>query len=103
MTPVFSQGPSPTRLNFLRSLLLTFYEPELLYPPAPIGLGNVDVAFGVDGQGVTMREITELMAGTAEGGEDLSAVEGVNLLVAAVHHVLALSLDVPTVLETFRI
>src|SRR5437016_14172786 len=36
-----------------------------------------------------MREITELMAGTAEGGEDLSAgmVEGVNLLVAAVHHV----------------
>ena len=90
-------------MNFLRSLLLTFYEPELLYPSAPIGLGNVDVAFGVEGQGVTMREITELMAGTAEGGEDLSAVEGVNLLVAAVHHVLALSLDVPTVLETFRI
>src|SRR3989442_9487717 len=72
-----------------RILLLTFHDLELLYPPAPIGLGNIDVAFGIDGQRVTMREITELMAGTAEGGEDLSAgmVEGVNLLVAAVHHV----------------
>ena len=60
--------------------LLTFYDSELLYPSAPIGLGNIDVAFGIDSQRVTVREITELMAGTAEGGENLSAgtVEGVN-------------------------
>jgi hypothetical protein len=38
---------------------------------------------------VTVREITELMAGTAETRQDFSAgvVEGMNLLIAAIHHV----------------
>src|SRR5213594_3640395 len=72
-----------------RELLVTFDDPELLYPPAPVGLGNIHVAFGIHRQCVTVRKITELMAGTAEGGQDLSGsmVERVNLLVAAVHHV----------------
>src|ERR1051326_221532 len=62
---------------------------EFLYPPAPIGLGDIDVAFGIDGQCVAVREVTQLMPGTSEGRQDLSCgvVQGVNLLVAAVHHV----------------
>src|SRR5207237_1285390 len=68
---------------------MTFYDSEFLYPSAPIGLGNINVALGIDSQCVTVREITELMAGTAEGGENLSGsmVEGMNLLVAPVHYV----------------
>src|SRR5262245_61923787 len=53
-------------------VLLTFYKSELLYPPAPVGLGNIDVAFGIHRQCVTVSEITELVAGTAERGQDLS-------------------------------
>jgi len=52
-----------------------------LYPSTPIGLGNIDVALGIDSQRVTVREITELMTGPAKSGENLSTgiVEGVNL------------------------
>src|SRR5439155_16043699 len=69
--------------------LLAFCDPELLYPPAPVRLGNIDVAFGIHRQCVTVSKITELVAGTAERGQDLSGsmVERMNLLVAPVHHI----------------
>src|SRR5262249_60312711 len=77
------------RCSALECVLRSFDEPELLYPPAPVRLGNIDVAFGIHRQCVTVSKITELVAGTAEGGQDLSCsmVERVNLLVAAVHYV----------------
>src|SRR5215468_4490399 len=76
-----------TKANFQSDPLLD--DPELLYPPAPVGLGNIHVAFGIHCQRVTVSKITELMARTAEGGQDLSGsmVERVNLLVAPVHHI----------------
>ncbi len=49
------------------TVLRGFDDLELLDSPAPVRLGDVDVAFGIDGQGVTVGEIAELMAGTAEG------------------------------------
>src|SRR3954465_1389327 len=62
---------------------------ELLDPAAPIGLSDIEVAFRIHGERVAMRKAAELMAGTAERGQDLSrrTIQRVHLLVAAVHYV----------------
>src|ERR1700687_315528 len=62
---------------------------ELLHPAAPVGLGHVDIALGIDGEGVAVGEVADLMAGAAEARENLAAgvVENMHLLGAAVHHI----------------
>src|SRR5262245_45966923 len=62
---------------------------ELLNPAAPIGLRHIDAAPGIDCDGVAVREVADLVAGSAEARQDLATgmVERVHLLAAAVHHV----------------
>ena len=69
---------------------------ELLNSPAPIGFGDVEVPFRVKGDRVAVNETSDLVAGTAEAGQDFPAgvVENMHLLVAAVHDVHELLLGV---------
>ena len=62
---------------------------EPLHSPAPVRLGDVEIALGVDGDGMSVREVADLVSGSAETREDLTAlvVKDMELLIAAVHHV----------------
>jgi hypothetical protein len=45
---------------------LLLYRFELLYPSPPVSLSNVNIAFGIDRQGVSVCEFTNLVTRSAE-------------------------------------
>src|SRR5262245_20108630 len=69
---------------------------ELLQPPPLVGLGRVDVAFGIGGDAVNPIELARLAPAVAEAGQDFHrlAQQDVDLLVAAVGDVEILLLRV---------
>jgi hypothetical protein len=65
------------------------YQLKLLYPSAPVGLSDIYVSLGIDGQRVGVGKFAKLMARTTEAREDFAtgAIENLHLLVATVCHV----------------
>jgi len=55
------RGPKGERRGLVRRL-------EPLNAAAPVGIGDIEIAAGIDGEAMTVGEITELMPGTAEAG-----------------------------------
>lgn len=67
----------------------SFHWLEFLDSAAPIGLGHIDIAFGIDRQSVAMSKLTDLVTRTPEAREYLSAsmVENFDLLIASVVYI----------------
>src|SRR5688572_26906900 len=78
--------PTKKRGNGVVPLLRWF---KFLDAAAPVGIGDVDTAVRVDGEAVAVREVSELVSGTAEAGKKRAArvIEYVDLLISAIHHV----------------
>jgi hypothetical protein len=66
-----------------------FHWLEFLDSSAPVGLGHINIAFGIDRQSVAMGKRTDLVTRTPEARENFSAgmVENLDLFVAAVVYV----------------
>src|ERR1700726_4837398 len=66
-----------------------FHRLELLDSPAPVCLGHINTAFGINCQNVAIGKCTDLGTRTPEPQENLPAgmVENLDLLVAAVVYV----------------
>ena len=77
----------PTRL--IGAQYTSFHWLEFLDSSAPVGLGHINIAFGIDRQSVAMGKCADLVARTSEARENFSAgmVKNLDLLVAAVVYI----------------
>jgi len=84
------EGPKSLHSNSYKTLETTIISrAQILDSAAPIGLGHIDIAFGIDRQSVAVGKFTDLVTRPPEACDYFSAsmVENFDLLIAAVIHV----------------
>jgi hypothetical protein len=69
-TPRRTQAPRAARL------VVATQDPESLHPPSADGFGGVEVALGVQVQGVHVGELAGHVPGTAVGGQRIPVAVG---------------------------
>jgi hypothetical protein len=76
-------------LCLVRLVLLALHRSKSLHSTAPIRFGYINVALGIDRQGVTMRKFARLVAWTAKTREHLTSgvIEDLDLLITSISHI----------------
>src|ERR1700730_526506 len=83
-------------LCLVQLAFLALHRSKSLHPTAPIRFGYINVALGVDRQGVAMRKFTRLVARTAKTREHLSGgmIEDLDLLITSISDIHELLLPI---------
>ena len=64
--PLYTHSRHHSGHTFMARFAASFHDLELLNAPPPVGFRDIDAAFGIDGDGVTVGEVADLVSWPAE-------------------------------------